>query len=402
MTLTSMDTLPDTSAATTHWIHQLGEGRRATIEPLWRKYQQGSFPLASPTCTTAHVELVSKHNLLIESTVDASGQPSSVSVENMGSPHSHAGGFMGFHPEKRCLAFRGEARFLEIFQDFASNFVKEDHIVSVLQTPVEVDFPPEGLPAGLEFAEFAGRVETVEYVMWLKAADEDHEPGAESITVLGVTQGGIELDVNEIEMADSMPCEADTTELPSLVDAGIDVCLSSDPPESKFFSEDGNPRRPTNISPLTEAGCLESPIAAPAVGTSVAPSVELPLPALSISESVTSAQNPPRVLRSTARSGSRGLRSREESADELSLGHEDPRLPAKKGFWDHKENEKPMVVVSETENWTKYPLRASSRAPRSSSAVKEPAPVLVAEKITAWKKKGTAKVKRGSAKKGRK
>ncbi|KAI6784197.1 uncharacterized protein J7T54_004743 [Emericellopsis cladophorae] len=179
MTVTSMDTLSDTSAATVHWIHQL-----------------------------AHVELVSKQNLLIDSTVDDSGQPSSVHVQNTGSSYSHARSFMGFHPEKRCLAFRGEARFLEMFQDFASNFVREDHIVSVLQTPVDVEFPPEGLPGGLEFAEFAGRVEIVEYVMWLKVADEDHEPGAESITVLGVTQGGVELDVDEIETSDSMPYSA--------------------------------------------------------------------------------------------------------------------------------------------------------------------------------------------------
>jgi hypothetical protein len=167
-------TLQDAGAVTAHWIDEIGEGRRTTIEPLWREYQQGNFTIASPTSTPAHVELVPTHNLLVESTFDASGQPSSVAVRNMGSLNLQGTNFMGFHTEQRCLAFRGQTRFLKTFQDFASNFVKEDHIVSVLQTPINAEFPPEGLPAGLEYEEFAGRVEIVEYVVWLKEADTEH------------------------------------------------------------------------------------------------------------------------------------------------------------------------------------------------------------------------------------
>ncbi|KAK7431756.1 hypothetical protein QQZ08_001694 [Neonectria magnoliae] len=64
--------------------------------------------------------------------------------------------------------------------------VKGKEAIGGFKAPSQIRFPPRGLEDGLSYEEFAGRVEVVEYIMWVYDVEEnDSEKGNEKSLELG-------------------------------------------------------------------------------------------------------------------------------------------------------------------------------------------------------------------------
>lgn len=156
-------------------LKEVNKRRKQAIGHLWDQYLAGRYQVAQNP-SPSHLELIRPEDLRVHTSHAFTGKLNYVDVLNAADPDTPGLNFMGFDPEKKCLAFRGQAQHFHAFLEFANYLVRSDRVESAFKAPSEVKFPKGGLETGLEYEEFAGQVEIVEYAMWLKdGPDEDGE-----------------------------------------------------------------------------------------------------------------------------------------------------------------------------------------------------------------------------------
>lgn len=170
----TMSSRVDIASLTRHaedWLTEVNESRHTAVQKLWEQYRNGEHETTQNPNPEPQLELISHEHLFINTTQDIMTEKLiGIDVRNLAA-HDHCGvNFMGYDPKEKCLAFRGEMRLLDAFLDFAYGVASQGHIESAFQASSQLKFPHGGLQAGLGYEEFAGRVEIVEYAMWIKEA----------------------------------------------------------------------------------------------------------------------------------------------------------------------------------------------------------------------------------------
>ncbi|VUC24737.1 unnamed protein product [Clonostachys rosea] len=157
-------------------LDQIRERRHQLIQPLWEKYEQGHYKVIPDDQPESTIELIKSSDLRVERRGDLSkGQLSSIHVAHSGAKEFPGVNFIGFEPTQQCLAFRGEARHLDSFIDFSNAMVKGERVQFVFKAPAAAMIPKAGLRKNLDYDEFAGQVEIVEYAMWLRPPSPEDE-----------------------------------------------------------------------------------------------------------------------------------------------------------------------------------------------------------------------------------
>jgi hypothetical protein len=153
-----------------NYLGELDERRHASIRGLWERYKRGEVETHSKPAARTRLELIQADDLLITTHKHIwTDTLNYLDVCNAADP----GGvnFMGYDKESRCLAFRGETQHWNAFIDFATSIIRDERVLAAFKAPSDIRIPHGGLEAGLEYDEFASRVEIVEYAMWLKQSD---------------------------------------------------------------------------------------------------------------------------------------------------------------------------------------------------------------------------------------
>ncbi|CAG9943924.1 unnamed protein product [Clonostachys rosea f. rosea IK726] len=157
-------------------LEQIRERRHQLIQPLWEKYEQGHYNVIPDDQPESTIELIKSSDLRVERRGDLSkGQLSSIHVAHNGAKEFPGVNFIGFEPTQQCLAFRGEARHLDSFIDFSNAMVKGERVQFVFKAPAAAVIPKAGFRKNLDYDEFAGQVEIVEYAMWLRPPSPEDE-----------------------------------------------------------------------------------------------------------------------------------------------------------------------------------------------------------------------------------
>lgn len=155
-------------------LDQVEVRRHTAIRPLWEKYEKGEYTVAPDYMPDTTIELISADDLHVDSQESPmTGELCYIDVTNDAAEERPGVNFMGFDPKQRCLAFRGEARHLDRFLDFGHELIQKEGIKGLFKAPSEVKIPKAGLKPNLSYDEFAGRVEIVEYAMWLVATTQE-------------------------------------------------------------------------------------------------------------------------------------------------------------------------------------------------------------------------------------
>ncbi|CAM1500817.1 Fc.00g099790.m01.CDS01 [Cosmosporella sp. VM-42] len=153
---------------TTEALAKLNRARHDLIEPAFEAYSEGHCDYVE-SATLPTLELLASSEIH----VDIDRDPESNEITSLHVSHANddtAINFMGYHPEQDCVAFKGEARLFSDFIDFTSVLVKWESIEGAFGAAGEVRVPAEGLERGLNYDEFAARVEIVQYVMFAQSA----------------------------------------------------------------------------------------------------------------------------------------------------------------------------------------------------------------------------------------
>lgn len=179
---THLSTLTMPSKTSTHkpiatpvdLMREVNNNRHEALQDLWGQYQIGDLDYGPCLPSKSHLELISGDHLQVrfarEEFLNTIG---TMEVRNLDSPDCLGMNFMGYDQRTRCLAFRGEARNLDGFLEFANGIVNSEKVEHVFKFASEVQVPEGGLEPGLEYDDFAGRVEIVEYAMLLKEAEDE-------------------------------------------------------------------------------------------------------------------------------------------------------------------------------------------------------------------------------------
>lgn len=154
-------------------MEELDKRQQNSIFPLWEEYQAGSFPVAGSSSEHCLQLIPSADLLVIKHQDEKSERVVDLQVQNFGADNLVGNNFMGYTCRPQCIAFKGEKRYLKTFLDFVYGFTNEEHHGDMFfKMASEVRFPDQGLPEGLEYVDFASRVEIVEYAIWLKEGSQ--------------------------------------------------------------------------------------------------------------------------------------------------------------------------------------------------------------------------------------
>ena len=163
------------STPSTESLAGLNRARHEMIEPVFEAYIQG-YCHYTESATLPTLELLSSSDICVNITRDPeSSEVTGVHVSNAKDPT--AINFMGYHREQDCVAFKGEARLFSDFIDFTSVLMQWKTIEGVFGAAAEVRVPTAGLARGLNYNEFAARVEIVEYVMFASSDNDTDDSG---------------------------------------------------------------------------------------------------------------------------------------------------------------------------------------------------------------------------------
>lgn len=143
------------------------------IKAAYETYRANQVPCAA-TPSLPTLELLTSSDLRVNVTREL-GSRDIIDVDVAKVSDSTAINFMGYDRGLKCLAFKGEARLFDTFLDFTAAAGNGGGIAGAFKGRSEVRLPPLGLERGLSFEEFKGRVEIVEYVMWMYGAVEDNQ-----------------------------------------------------------------------------------------------------------------------------------------------------------------------------------------------------------------------------------
>ena len=158
--------------------------RGKATESLWEEYQAGEH-ISAVGYFDKSVDLIPSSDLNVRQLIDPeTGELSGVDIVKKSNPLDL--NFMGYDPQQKCFAYRGEARLFDLFVSYTSELLKGKHVRAVCKI-AGVRVAGGGLPANMTFEEFAGHVEVIEYGMWLL----DSESDSGKLTVLRAA--GIEL-----------------------------------------------------------------------------------------------------------------------------------------------------------------------------------------------------------------
>ncbi|CAH0052686.1 unnamed protein product [Clonostachys solani] len=216
---------------------QIVERRHQLIRPLWEKYEQGHYKFIPDDQPESTIELIKSSDLRVERRGDFSkGQLSSIHVAHSGAKEFPGVNFIGFEPTQQCLAFRGEARHLESFIEFSNAMVKGERVQFVFKAPAALVIPKAGFRKNLDYDEFAGQVEIVEYAMWLRPPSPEDEASAyppDDLVMLSPDEDG--LFENTEPASNAAACDEQGNTLPMDFDDQSPEPLV---PNSKIYSTD--------------------------------------------------------------------------------------------------------------------------------------------------------------------
>lgn len=146
--------------------------RNKRIEAAYSTYHTTPSPHSTPV-SLQPLELVAASDLLVTVAREL-GSEDIIDVNVIKKTDPMAINFMGYDRRHKCLAFKGEARLFDTFLDFASAAGNGVWVAGTFKSGNEIRVPPE-IERGLSLDDFAGRVEILEYVMWMYGHLEDDE-----------------------------------------------------------------------------------------------------------------------------------------------------------------------------------------------------------------------------------
>ncbi|KPM35058.1 hypothetical protein AK830_g11515 [Neonectria ditissima] len=184
-------------------LSTVNKTRHEILELAYTEYLQGKILKVSPV-VLPYLELIPDWDLTVESSRD----PHTDEITELECPY------------EKCAVFKGEAALFDRFIDFAMGLVQGQAAVGGFKAPSEIRFPPRGLEDGLTYEEFAGRVEIVEYIMWVRNVDEDDDDEEEDEkslklgTITDTTEITTEVTTQSSESPTSTNPTSDNTEIP--------------------------------------------------------------------------------------------------------------------------------------------------------------------------------------------
>lgn len=158
--------------------------RRLEINRHWNKYQKGQYKKSTGRLASSvymfkpnEIQVFKTHHAYTDEIINIH-----VSVKD---PENRPDvNFFGYNSHEPCIAFRGQACHFSSFFALAHLLAAADKVELFYKSPSEVKFPPEGLQPNLTYEEFAGEIEIVEYVAWLK--DGDTQTGEYFLQAIGI------------------------------------------------------------------------------------------------------------------------------------------------------------------------------------------------------------------------
>ncbi|KAH7325874.1 hypothetical protein B0I35DRAFT_474605 [Stachybotrys elegans] len=155
-------------------LESLQEARHAALQPMYLEYQKGRN-VTPGLRTFPALELLPTGDLDVNGVYDAAtGEIVSVNAHPRSDPRRI--NFMGYHQEERCFVFKGQSRLFDEFMVFITALIQSGgEVTTVFDCPIVTRFPPDGLPEGLGYNEFASHVEIVQYCVFTKNASKDNE-----------------------------------------------------------------------------------------------------------------------------------------------------------------------------------------------------------------------------------
>ncbi|KAF4462236.1 hypothetical protein FALBO_10953 [Fusarium albosuccineum] len=175
-------------------IQKLGAARAAILEPAYDAYliSDGLLDKSPPLSS---IQLLPTSDMTVNLIRPAEDNAATdLWISKISDPS--ADNFMGFSPEENCIAFKGERGLFDGFIEFAESVAQDKSVTIVFKTPKGIRIPREGLEYGLNYEDFAARVEVLECAMWIRTS-QSHPQGQKNgthpdiATVDSLVRGGM-------------------------------------------------------------------------------------------------------------------------------------------------------------------------------------------------------------------
>ena len=151
------------------------DARSAVIGTAWDKYLN-SDNLHDTSLPAPFIRLVPSSDIAITlkcskdaaTIIEADTKATDLSITKISDPL--ADNFMGYCQKEECIVFKGERGLWDDFVEFAEGLAQEQPVTAVIKSQSTVRMPREGLEFGLDYDNFANRVEVLECAMWIRTS----------------------------------------------------------------------------------------------------------------------------------------------------------------------------------------------------------------------------------------
>lgn len=150
---------------------QLSKARAEVLEPAYESYLE-SGDVRERASPPPILQLISSVDITVElSRCHKTGAATDLDISRTSDPI--ADNFMGYCPEQKCVAFKGEGGLFYDFVDFVESAADKLEISGatiVLKAPSQIRMPFDGLEYGLKYEEFVSRVEVLQCAVWIRTS----------------------------------------------------------------------------------------------------------------------------------------------------------------------------------------------------------------------------------------
>ncbi|KAL4725437.1 hypothetical protein ACLX1H_007586 [Fusarium chlamydosporum] len=157
---------------------QLSKARAEVLEPAYDSYLE-SGDVRERASPPPILQLISSVDITVElSRCHKTGAATDLNISRTSDPI--ADNFMGYCPEQKCVAFKGEGGLFYDFVDFVESAADKLEISGatiVLKAPSQIRMPFDGLEYGLKYEEFVSRVEVLQCAVWIRTSPSEQEEG---------------------------------------------------------------------------------------------------------------------------------------------------------------------------------------------------------------------------------